>query len=402
MRKHFIFSVVTFLIIAGFAALAVFLAKGYRLSTQNKMIFGTGILSITSVPDQASVYLDGHLTTATNANVNSLAPKTYDVKIVKDGFIPWEKKLDIKQGFVTDIKATLFPAIPTIYPLTYNGATKLLVSDDGQRAAFIVPGEGDVNLLSIKKGGVWVWDMKDQPVAFARGREPHQILSNVGGLDLTNATLQWSPDSNQVLVKLQDKNLLLNANSVNDTPRDITAILAATLQGWSDDNKTTRTSRLQTIKDDSFRKVASGSAYLKWSPDDTKLLYSEDGKRFKVRDLTEQKTFDLPEAKRSSERIPFSWLGDSRHLIMSEEDETVRATPLPSPINQDNAGAKALLVSGTISILEFDGGNKSVMYAGKFDPTSVFSWPDSSRLAMISSVPTPTGSQPNLFGINLK
>ena len=66
MRKRFLLTLVTLLILGGLAAAAVFLAKGYRLSPENKTIFGTGILSLTSTPDQASVYIDGHLTTATN------------------------------------------------------------------------------------------------------------------------------------------------------------------------------------------------------------------------------------------------------------------------------------------------------------------------------------------------
>ncbi len=67
------------------------------------------------------MYLDGHLTSATDDNINSLEPKEYDVEIIKEGFIPWKKRLKINEGFVTEVKATLFPAIPTIYPLTFSG-----------------------------------------------------------------------------------------------------------------------------------------------------------------------------------------------------------------------------------------------------------------------------------------
>src|SRR5581483_5211609 len=100
MSKRFIFTIVTLIIIIAIASVAVFLAKGYRFSPKTGSITGTGILSITSMPDQASVFLDGHLTTATNTNINSLIPKEYDVKITKEGFIDWEKKVQVKEGLV--------------------------------------------------------------------------------------------------------------------------------------------------------------------------------------------------------------------------------------------------------------------------------------------------------------
>ena len=405
MRKRFLLTLVTLLILGGLAAAAVFLAKGYRLSPENKTIFGTGILSLTSTPDQASVYIDGHLTTATNANVNSLEPRFYEIKIVKDGFIPWQKKIEIKQGLVTEVKATLFPAIPSIYPLSFNGALNLTISPDNQRVAFLVPGEGETNRLSIKKGGIWVWDMKEQPIAFARGREPHQILAAVTGLDLTKASFRWAPDSNQLLVSLPDKNLLLDANRLNDPPKDITAILKATLSTWDQDMATTTASRVLALKDLTMRREASEAAYLKWSPDETKLLYSRDGETsFKVIDLTERKSFDLSEINvKEGRATPYMWLADSRHLILTEvtSGPVVSPTPAGSPNTGKNV-AEAELLNGTISVLEYDGTNTSILYAGKVEADSVFSWPDGSRLIIVSSIPTPTASQPNLYGLNLK
>src|SRR3989338_3457512 len=110
MSKRFIITIVSLVIIGVFAALAIFLAKGYRISPTEKRIVGTGIINISSEPDAASVFVDGHLTTATNATVASLTPKDYSVRVVKEGFIPWEKFVTVKEGLVTEVKITLFPA----------------------------------------------------------------------------------------------------------------------------------------------------------------------------------------------------------------------------------------------------------------------------------------------------
>src|SRR3972149_5186646 len=131
MSKRFIFSIITLVAIVFLAGVAIFLAKGYTFSAKEKRIVGTGIITISSEPDAASVFLDGHLTTATNTTIASLPPKNFTIKVVKEGFIPWEKQILVKEGLVTEVKVTLFPAIPTIYPLSYNGVASQTLSPDG-------------------------------------------------------------------------------------------------------------------------------------------------------------------------------------------------------------------------------------------------------------------------------
>lgn len=373
MSKRFIITLVTLIVILAAAGIAVILAKGYTFSTKEKKLVGTGIISITSTPDAASVFVDGHLTTATNATISSLSPKEYTVRIVKEGFIPWERKVEVKEGLVSDLKVRLFPAIPTIYPLTFTGVANATLSPDAQKLAYIVP--------SGKKAGLWVWGMaSDRPIAFARGGEPHQIANNAT-VDYSKATLRFSADSKKILATVGGNNYLLDADNFNGEPRDITAILAATLKGWEDDQKSADSARVLNIKDPQVRKIASDSATLKWSPDETKFLFRKDPppkelkadtlvKGYKVYDLEEDKQYDIPEA-----RMHF-WLPDSRHIVLVED--------------------------GKVSIVDFDGTNKAVIYAGKFEDDLVFAWPDSSRLVLISSFPTPTASEPNLYGINLK
>lgn len=386
MSKKFIISIVTLLVIAVSAGGAIFLAKGYSFSTKEKRIVGTGILSITSEPDAASVYLDGHLTTATNANINSLSPKSYSVKVIKEGFIPWERAVEIKEGLVTDLKITLFPSLPTIYPLTFTGIVNPTLSPDGSKLVFIVP----LASGGAKKSGIWVWTQtRNQPISFARSAEPHQILSNQI-TDLSNAKLKWSSDSKQVLESTPENNFLLDSDRLNADPRDITATLDVTVKGWEEDTHAKDEARILAIKDFNLRKIASDSAIVRWSPDETKMMVvgkSSDKEKlstdeaklnFKVYDLEEEKS---PVGSLSKEyTLPLGkahiWLPDSRHIILVEDS--------------------------TISLLDFDGTNKAVIYAGKFEDSLVFPWSDSSRLMIVSSFPTPTASEPNLYGINLK
>ena len=362
MSKRFIITVVTLLVIGLAAGVAILLAKGYTFSPKEKRIVGTGIITVSSQPDAASVYIDGHLTTATNATISSLTPKNYSIKIIKEGFIPWEKQIGVREGLVTEVKVTLFPAIPTIYPLTFTSVLNPVLSPDGDKLAYIVP--------SGKKAGVWVWTMaKNQPIAFARSAEPHQIATNSIN-DFSKAELRWSTDSKQVLATVDNNNYLLEYDRLNSDPRDITPTLAATLQSWEEDTKSKNDARIESIKDIRLRQIASDSGVLRWSPDETKFMAGNKEEELKVYDLESRKDYPIPGAN------VHIWLPDSRHAILVEEK--------------------------TISIINFDGTNKAVIYAGSFLDNFVFPWPDSSRLVIISSFPTPTASEPNLYGINLK
>lgn len=367
-------TILMLLTIGAAAGVAIFLAKGYTFSPQEKRIVSTGIISVSSQPDSASVYIDGHLTTATNATISSLSPKEYSVRIVKEGFIPWEKQVTVKEGLVSEVKVTLFPAIPTIYPLTFTSVVNPLLSPDGDKLAYIVP--------SGKKSGVWVWTMaKNQPIAFARSSEPHQIATS-STADFSKASLKWSSDSKQVLATVSGNNYLLESDRLNSEPRDITPTLAATFKSWDEDIKSKNELRIESMQDIRLKQIASDSAVLRWSPDETKMLVRKNAisekelkegtlfADFKVYDLEDKKEYSLPPAR------SHMWLPDSRHIILVEE--------------------------GSISIVDFDGTNKAVIYAGSFLDNFIFPWPDSSRLVIISSFPTPTASEPNLYGINLK
>lgn len=372
MSRRFIITITTLIVIGVAASAAIFFAKGYTFSTGEKKIVGTGIITISSEPDAASVFIDGHLTTATNASVSSLTPKSYSVKVVKEGFIPWEKSVNVKEGVVTEVKVTLFPAIPTIYPLTFNGVENPLLSPDGSKLVYIVPGIS-------KKGGIWVWTLiRNQPIAFTRSAEPHQIVSS-SLMDFSKAVLKWSADSKQVLATVGSNSYLLDSDKLNAEPADITPTLNAKNKEWEEDVNAKEAARVLSIKDMNLRKVASDSAFLRWSPDETKFMARSDAvdehpktpvEGVKVYDLEDSKTYDLPAA------MTHIWLPDSKHILLVEKE--------------------------TISLVDFDGTNKAVIFAGNFIDNFVFPWPDSSRIVIISSLPTPTASEPNFYGINLK
>lgn len=407
MSKQFLFTLFSLILIGLIAGAAIFLAKGYRYQSDTGTFSGTGIISVSSLPDQASVYLDGHLTTATDDNITSLPPKGYKVRIVKEGYIPWEKDIAVNAGLVSEIKATLYRSIPTIYPITYSGVDYALLSPDNLKLMYIIPNGLEGGLAAERKSGIWVWVMASQNgLGFASGEVQRQIVQS-NGVDYSQAKYRWSPDSSQIFVDLPDRKLLLDTNRLNDVPRDITANYQATLKSWDQTEAQTRLTKLNQINDAALRKTASDSAILKWSVDETQVLYTDNEGNYKVNDLTLGKQYDLPKAS------SYSFLPDSKHLVMVERDEDKvgnqapvngqnPANKAPKPSPSGNLTIKEQFAQTRISIIEIDGNNKAEIYYGSVEPNVIVPWPDNSRLVVISSLPTQTASQPNLYGINLK
>ncbi|MBI5465025.1 PEGA domain-containing protein, partial [Candidatus Gottesmanbacteria bacterium] len=91
MRKFF-FPILIIAILAFATVVVIAFGRGYRPDFSKKTISPTGLLVATSDPDGAQIWLDGNLKSATNTTL-TLPPGWYTVKLLKEGFHPWEKKM---------------------------------------------------------------------------------------------------------------------------------------------------------------------------------------------------------------------------------------------------------------------------------------------------------------------
>lgn len=90
-------------------------AWGYSFDWQGKKIVLTGGLYIKSIPKKAAVYLDDKQEKETPVFIKRLLPKYYQVKVTKDGYYDWNKKLKIESKLVTEAKdILLIPINPKI------------------------------------------------------------------------------------------------------------------------------------------------------------------------------------------------------------------------------------------------------------------------------------------------
>src|ERR1039457_3144585 len=104
-KKQILISLSILLLLITVTVFVILYGKGYRLLIQHgATITKTGILNLSSDPTGAQVYINDHLTTATNNSLN-LPPGKYNVKIQKDGYLEWQKDFEIKREVVSNADA---------------------------------------------------------------------------------------------------------------------------------------------------------------------------------------------------------------------------------------------------------------------------------------------------------
>ena len=129
-------SVSLFIILATY--LISLFARGYRFSLKDGFSSEpTGMISAVSRPKGASVYLDDKLITATDDTIN-LPPGVYQLKITKDGFLPWQKTVTIKPETVYQADIQLFSTVPNLKPITLTGAINPAVNTDNTKIIYAV------------------------------------------------------------------------------------------------------------------------------------------------------------------------------------------------------------------------------------------------------------------------
>src|SRR3989344_9692937 len=113
--RRFIFWIFVILFIAASVIIILF-AQGWRFDFNSFKIVKTGGIFIkTTVPD-AKIYVSDEYIGSTAGILNytklvgDLAPKNYNLFIYKEGYYPWNKMVEVKNGLVTELfSVTLFP-----------------------------------------------------------------------------------------------------------------------------------------------------------------------------------------------------------------------------------------------------------------------------------------------------
>lgn len=168
------------------AAPAVILyTSGYRYNWKKQHLEKTGSLDLDSQPNDAAVTLNDVLQSKTTPlSIWRLLSEEYRIRIAKSGYLPWEKKLEIRSGETTFAKdVILFRDVPQQL-LRDTSPGYVSISRDGGKVAWVQSGEQGTEL--------YYQDLRTpQPI----------LLSRLAPGFYEVFELYWSPDGRRLLMQ---------------------------------------------------------------------------------------------------------------------------------------------------------------------------------------------------------
>lgn len=417
-------SVLVFIIL-GISVVSFFI-RGYRVDIDNKTITTTGLLAANSVPKGASVYIDDKLVTATDDTIN-LPPGEYTVKIVKDGFFPWQKKVTIKKEVVYQTGAELFTNTPDLKKLTSTGAINPSLSLDGQKIAYSV-----ASASASTKNGVWISNLSNgglNPI-----RSSSQQLARVQpGIDWTETNFIWSPDNSQILaisgsIDQPSAAYLLATDRLTpaDEIRNVIVQLPIIIEEWEKIRRADLDQQIQTLPEE-LREIASNSAKLiTFSPKEKKFFYLATRENQIPENIIphpparsnqpEQRqilpgkiyTYNLEDDTNfyivDAEKIGIDW----QKLVENPKEEEKKTTMLEKYVLNAQASIYWLstnnhlvfIEDNQVKVIEVDGTNKQTLFAGPFINGYVFPSPNGNQLITLTTLNPQL--PPNLYGVTIR
>ena len=395
MKKQLFFPLIILLFLLLGTTLVVLYGKGYRFNLEKGRpdFNGTGLLVATSLPDGAQVFINGHLTTATDNTIN-LAPKNYDVKIVKEGYFPWEKNLIVKSEVVTKAEALLFPTTPKLESITNTGVENPILDPTGTKLAFTVASQS-----AVKKRGIYVFDISSRPILTLQSSSSQIADDTVYAF--SKAQLAWSPDGAQLMATLSGQaTFLLDAKNFNQTPQDVTETMSSVNSSWQKLKEEKQKAQMDTLRTKLRKVVTENFSILAWSLDETKILYrgSLDNTLPIVIEPRLIGASTIPEQRIIKK--------DYIYVYDTKEDRNYKILDfLPSPNKTLNwfPDSKHLVYvhDQKVDIMEYDATNQTTVYAGPFVDSFVFPWPDGSKIVILTNLGN-LNIAPNLYTIGLK
>jgi len=416
IKRQIFFSSLVMVLIIVTTIFVIMYGKGYRIFVQHgtPTLSNTGILNVSSDPTGAQVFIDGHLTTATNNSIN-LTPGHYSITIVKDGYLAWKKDFDIKREVVSNADATLYPQAPSLQSISTFGIQSAIMDPTDTKLAFSIASS------SARENGIYVYDMTSRNFPILAGQSSTTQIVDDTTDNFSQAKIAWSPDGTQVLARVNEQDgsptyYLLNASQYNQTPQDITAIYQNTLELWQQQRADKAAAQIKSLKAPLQTFAEQNFRILSWSPDDNKILYQAsesatmplfikprligNNSLYEQRNLEKGGIYVYNIAEDYNTRIL-----EPINKVCTISDPTCNCdefTSCPVPLTWFPDSSHLLYVKDkTINVVEDDGSNLTTLYAGPFVDHYVFPWPDGSKIVILTNLNSPN-LPPTLYSIGIR
>lgn len=346
-------------------------SQGKRIDGSGK-ISGSGILQINTTPNEAKIYIDSKYLTTSDRNIENLSPGMHTVRLEKDHYTTWEKIVEVKDGLVVPLLVTLYPSNPSLTAVTFDGIFGPKLSYDNKKVAF--------GIQTTTKAGLWVLDLSDPQLFFDNRLK--QIVSDSNSIQFSKSVFYWTADNKNILVETQStgstetKNFLLKADQLNTNPQE-SSNFSQEKTNLSKSLASNDKNKLANLGKDA-QTLAVDAKSLTFSKDSTAVIIVKNDGAVVVYDT---KSSPVPGTKPTATSLT----AGSNYFFL-----------------QDPQNHIAAIENNTLSVMDRDGTNKVNLFTGDFDPLSVFSWPDGTRIVITINLNSKSNPLPNLYSIELK
>ncbi len=363
------------LIVVSSTFLISIFARGYRLDTSRGFkLKVTGLLSVTSKPKLASVYINNLLTTATDDTIN-LAPGSYQLKITKEGYHSWEKNIQIKAELVNQIEAQLFRSSTELKSLTEHQIINPIVSPNGQKIVYAVSSSSATS----KENGLYLMELTELPLLMSLNSE-RQLFSNTTFINWSDFSFEFSPDSKQILASSNQKTLSylfsFDENQNINNLSDISSRLPQIKKEWQLYREKNTKNKLTKIPLDFQVFIATNSGSLSFNTSEDKFLYQA------AINGQVPSFLSSPPPTQSTQKQERNLVKDFYYVYDLKEDTNFLIAPgTIKHISWIPYSSNLLFVENNqVRICDYDATNYQTIYSDSISPKILLPTPDGYRL----------------------
>ena len=386
-----------FIFVVAGTVMISFIARGYTLNINNvkngSVINSSGLLSAVSKPKGASVYVNDRLFTATDDVIN-LTPGDYIVKIIKDGYLPWQKQIRIKKELVSQTDTQLFRSVSDIKPLTLTGAINPTVDHNGTKIVYAV-----ASASASKDNGLYVLDTVDSALPLGRN-QPRQIAPNYSYLDWSKFKFTFSPNSKTILATNNTVTYQIPLDS-SFSPKmlvDASSQIELINQDWEKQLFQISLPKLDKIPLELKEVVSTESArHISFGTSEEKILYlAKNSIRLPQDIITPPPIQNIQTQSRNIESG--NWyvydLKEDTNFLIGNNNSLTNIAWIP---NSDNL---MFVQDNSIKVIDYDNTNQHILYSNSFSHELVTPWTDGNKIVILTS--NYSGGQENLYTVTIR
>jgi len=209
--KKLVTTVFVLFVIFSFAALTIIviiIAQGGKVTPAG--IEKTGTIRIDVQPDNGlEVFVDNIETDLNDKRIDSLEPGTYEIRIEKEDFTSWTKKVEVEQGVVTELSATLFPKDLELEQITTSNIDRAFFSPDGSYVVYTItkadPADNGIWKLKLTQNTFGLIENKPEKIT--------PITALLKGIIATEYEITISQDNDKFILNNEVTQLLYRLNN---------------------------------------------------------------------------------------------------------------------------------------------------------------------------------------------